>query len=256
VLSNQEVYRRLASRFIGLRLDWEQGNHFKERFGFVLGTGDQLLLRPDGTPIAHEQGEKTGRASIIYGRHGCDTTAEVLDTVAAKFPLKSSELKLEWFLWPRKPARRSGGSYPVAYESIAGYARLPLAFVDGPLLPALTNQSFLERHLRQFIWVRGGSDGESRIRIARVKDGLKLGLPLELATISGVRDRKAIDDALDVAWLEYMKTRPFTARGYLENPHGKWMRRLADQMVWEDEEIRRRAVAGTLIPPGRISQTR
>jgi hypothetical protein len=85
-----------------------------------------------------------------------------------------------------------------------------------------------------------------------VKDGLKPGLPSDIAAIAtGGSDLKAISGSLDAAWLEYMKARPFTARGYLENPHGKWMRRLSDQMIREDEEIRRRAAAGTLLPPGR-----
>jgi hypothetical protein len=274
VLSNPEIYRRLASRFIGLRLDWEQGNHFKDRFGFILGTGDQLLLDPDGTPIPHdEQGrarhsvraepDMNGRpnpntpvrSTLIYGRHGCDTTPEILDQVAGQFPLKSSGLNPDWFLWPRKPTRRKGGLYPVPHESIAGYARLPLAFVEGPMPAAITNRVFLERHIRQFIWVRGTAEGESRIRIVRVKDGLKQGLSPEIATIAmGSDDLKTIDQSLDAAWLEYMKARPFTARGYIENPHGKWMRRLSEQMISEDEEIRRRATAGTLLPPGRLAE--
>jgi hypothetical protein len=120
------------------------------------------------------------------------------------------------------------------------------------MAPALTNQNFLRAHLRQFIWVRGSTDGESRIRVMRVKDGLKRGLPQEIASISLKRSYdEHTGEALDGAWLEYMKHRPFTARGYLENPHGKWMRRLTEQMVGEDEEVRRRAAAGTLRPPGR-----
>ena len=251
MLSNPDVYRRLADRFIGLRLDWEQGNHFKDRFGFVLGTGDQMLLDLNGSPIRHDKDAK-GVRSEIYGRHGCDTTAEILDRVIEKFPLKSSELKLEWFLWPRKQTRRPGGFYPVSYESIGGYARLPIAFVEGPIPAALQNHDFLRSNIRQFILVRGSTNGESRIRIIRVKDGLKSGLISEIATVPAANaDLQAAGKALDAAWLEYMKHRPFTARGYLENPHGKWMRRLTDQMVGEDEEVRRRAAAGTLRPPGR-----
>jgi hypothetical protein len=48
-----------------------------------------------------------------------------------------------------------------------------------------------------------------------------------------------------------MKERPLTARGYLENQHGKWMRGQAGQMTTEDDEIRTRAAAGTLLAPGR-----
>ena len=56
---------------------------------------------------------------------------------------------------------------------------------------------------------------------------------------------------MDKAWLSYMKDRPLAARGYLENPHGAWMRSVKDQMLSEESEIRRRAATGTLLAPGR-----
>jgi hypothetical protein len=64
---------------------------------------------------------------------------------------------------------------------------------------------------------------------------------------------EALGKALDQAWLTYMKDRPLNARGYLENPHGGWMRSVKDQMLTEESEIRRRAAAGTLLPPGRAA---
>ena len=78
---NQEVHTRLAEKFIGVRFDWEQGNHYKTKFGFIPGTGDQLLLTPGGELIRSEKPDKSGKPTVIYGRHGCDTTGAVLDNV-------------------------------------------------------------------------------------------------------------------------------------------------------------------------------
>lgn len=127
-----------------------------------------------------------------------------------------------------------------------------MAFIEGPIPAALNDPEFLRWHVRQFIWVRGDTEGPSRVVLKRVKDGLKPGLSTELAVIEVEGLTKgALGQALDRAWLEYMKNRPLTARGYLENPHGKWMRALKDQMIYEDEEVRARARAGTLLAPGR-----
>lgn len=252
MLSKPEVYARLASDFIGLRFDWEQGNHYKEKLGFILGTGDQLFLTPAGKPIEHTEKTKDGRAAVIYGRHGCDTTGPVLDKIAAAHPKKSDELRLEWFLWPDKASRRAGGRYPAPLNSIAGYARMPIAEVHGEVPEALRHTKFLRWHLRQFIWARGETNGPGRIVVRRVKDGLKPGLPTELAHVDTTKlSIEELGKALDAAWIEYMKHRPLTARGYLDNPHGKWMRGVSDQMIAEERELRTRAAAGTLVPPGR-----
>jgi hypothetical protein len=254
VLSKPEVYSRLADNFIGVRFDWEQGNHYKPKFGFIPGTGDQLLLTPAGGLIRSERPDKSGKPTVIYGRHGCDTTGPVLDAVAIAHPVKSQDLKLEWFLWPQKPARRPGGRYPVPHTAIAGYARLPFVVVEGAIPAALEDADFLRRHVRQFVWVRGSTEGESNLTIRRVSDGLKAGLPPELAVLRPASLTKVeLGAALDKAWLVYMKDRPLTARGYLENEHGKWMRNQAQQMITEDDETRARAGAGTLLPPGRKS---
>ena len=255
MLSQPPVYSRLRDGFVAVRFDWEQGNHYKDRFGFILGTGDQMLLTPAGEPIAHDKPTQEGRPGVVYGRHGCDTTPAVLDAVLAKYPPKAGEpdLKLEWFLWPHKPsAARRGGFYPVPTEAAAGYARLPLVVVDGPLPDALHNSAFLRWHVRPFIWVRGREDGESRLTVRRVKDGLKPGLPTELATLDAAKMTPAeLGEALDRAWLTYMRDRPMVAKGYLDNPYGGWMRGQADQMLGEDEAVRDRALKGTLLPPGR-----
>lgn len=252
MLSKQEVHTRLAGNFTGVRFDWEQGNHYKPKLGFIPGTGDQVLLTPGGEVIRSEKPNKPGELTAIHGRHGCDTTGAVLDGVAKAHPVKSEELKLEWFLWPQKPARRPGGRYPVTHTAIAGYARLPYVLVEGPVPAALADRDFLRWHVRQFIWVRGRTEGESRLLVRRASDGLKEGLPTELADLkpAGLQWSE-LGAALDKAWTTYMKDRPLTARGYLENEHGKWMRNQARQMIAEDDSIRTRAAAGTLLAPGR-----
>ena len=252
MLSKQEVHTRLAGNFTGVRFDWEQGHHYKSKLGFIPGTGDQVLLTPAGELIRSEKPDKPGETTAIHGRNGRDTTGALLDGVAKAHPVRSQELKLEWFLWPQKPARRPGGRYPVTHTAIAGYARLPYVTVEGRIPPALADSDFLRGHVRQFIWVRGRTDGESRLTVRRVSDGLKEGLSTELADLKP--DALTINElgaALDKAWMTYMKDRPFTARGYLENEHGKWMRNQAQQMTTEDDTIRTRAAAGTLLPPGR-----
>jgi hypothetical protein len=193
-----------------------------------------------------------GKTTVLYGRHGCDTTAEILDGVTKKYPVKDRALKLEWFLWPQIPTRRPGGHYPASHTAIAGYARLPYALVEGSIPSALDDADFLRWHVRQFIWVRGKTNGESRLVVSRVKDGLKLGLSTNLVTLKASElTWRQLGDGLDKAWLTYMKDRPLAARGYLENQHGKWMRGQANQMISEEEEIRRRAAVGTLLAPGR-----
>src|SRR5688572_24313279 len=211
-----------------------------------------MFLTPAGKSISHDQQTKDGRASVIFGRHGCDTTGKTLDKIIAAHPKKSDDLKIEWFFWRERSSRRPGGRYPAPYNSIAGYARLPIAFVHGEIPAALRDPDFLRWHIRQFIWVRGETNGPSRVVVKRVKDGLKAGLSTELATIDAEKlPNKEIGAALDAAWLGYMKHRPLTARGYLDNPHGKWMRSVSQQMISEEQELRTRATAGTLLPPGR-----
>jgi len=245
VLSRPEIYERLEKGFVGLRFDWEQGNHYKEKFGSILGTGDQLLLDPNGKLIPPCKGK-------VYGRHGCDITGAILDEISTNYPAKANELRMDWFWWNTKSSSRKGGSYPPSPAAIATYARLPIAKVEGPVPDALENSEFLRWHVRQFIWVRGNTNGASRITIQRVKDGLPPGGSTELAALDpGKLSIEALGKELDKAWLAYMKDRPLTARGYLENPHGGWMRSVKEQMLSEEAEIRTRAAAGTLLPPGR-----
>ena len=252
MLSQPGVYSRLAERFIGLRFDWEQGNHYKDKFGFTLGTGDQMFLTPTGEPIPHDGARREGRPNVVYGRHGRDTTPELLDQLSARNPPKGDVLRLEWFLWPQKPTHRPGGTYPVPHTAIAGYARLPYVIVDGQISEALQDSRFLRWHVREFIWVRGRTNGPSELSVRRVKDGLTPGLSTELATVRPTElTWTQLGQVLDRAWLDYMKHRPNTARGYLDNQHGAWMRPVARQMLGEEDTLGRQASAGDLLPPGR-----
>lgn len=249
MLSNQNVWPVLAKNFAAVRLDWEQGNHYRDKFGFVLGTGDQLMLKADGELISPQNGKK------VYGRHGEDLTPDVLERVRKTAGSSGGvdTLKLEWFFWPRKAsAKRRAGFYPVPVQAIAQFARLPIAEVSGPLPETLRDSAFLKKHVRQFIWQRGELEGEPVIRLRRVRDGLPEALLTELGTLRGGQlTAEKLGKALDEAWLTYMKDRPLTARGYLENEHGGWMRKVAPQMLREDDEVRTHARAGTLLPPGR-----
>jgi len=260
VLSQAGVFERLRDHFICLRMDWEQGNHFKDRFGLILGTGDQMLLDPAGAPIRHEvvaaakddEPEPRGRGGVIFGRHGIDTTPAVLDAVIARHRKKSDALRLEWFLWPERESRRRGGRYPPGIDSMAAFSRMPVAEIHGAIPAALRNEGFLHDHVRQFIWVHAGDDAPPRLVVRRVRDGLPADQPAILTEIQiAEAETRRLSPALDRAWLEFMKNRPLVARGYLENEHGGWMRSRREQMITEDEETRRRARERTLRPPGR-----
>jgi len=254
VLSRQEVYRALSEHYVGLRLDWEQGNHFKDRFGFILGTGDQMILNPDGRVIRPDEVEPGSRPGVLFGRNGLDTTGAVLEKVLTNHGRKgdSTDLRMEWFFWSQQNARRPGGRYPASVDAIAGFARLPVATVQGRLPEALQDPAFLRWHVRQFIWEHREGEGPAQVTIRRVRDGTPEGVELVLGQFEpDAMSKPAFGQALDAAWLTYMKDRPKVARGYLENPFGGWMRGVADIMIREDEEVRRQAQAGTLLAPGR-----
>src|SRR5204862_1970541 len=118
-------------------------------------------------------------------------------------------LRIEWFLWPvdRK------GMWPASVTDIANYARLPQAWIEGPMPEALRNSDFLRWHVRQFIWIRGSEKGESRIVVKRVREGMKADLPSEIATVAAYETLEKVGKALDGAWITFMKDRPRTARG-------------------------------------------
>ncbi|HXG60361.1 MAG TPA: hypothetical protein VNO22_03210 [Planctomycetota bacterium] len=245
MFSDREVRRRLAEGFVALRIDWEQGKHYKDRLGRIPGTGCQTFLDLDGRPIP-----EFGGVDAFASRYGRLLTPELLDRVTRRFPprTEAAPLRLEWFLWPTE--RR--GLWPASVDDIAGYTRTPQAWIEGPLPAALRNPDFLRRHLRQFIWVRGRPEGESRIVVRRVKDGLKPGLSPLIAEIPAGASEDVVGRALDDAWRTYMKDRPRTARGYCDNPAGRMFAPIRDRMIAEEERIEEMARAGTLPPPGRL----
>ncbi len=245
MFSNPEVRARLADNFVGLKIDWEQGKRYKDQLGRIPGTGCQTVLDLDGTPL-----KEYGGVDAFASRYNRVLTPKILDEIAAKFPAKKPPpaLKIEWFLWPT----RRQGMWPAGVDDIANYARLPQAWIEGPTPSALQDSDFLRWHVRQFIWIRGSETGESRIVVKRVKEGLRPGLPTEIAAIpAGEAPHGKLGKALDEAWTTYMKDRPRTARGYSENPYGKMFERIKDDMVGDEEAIAAQAKAGTLLAPGR-----
>jgi hypothetical protein len=118
---------------------------------------------------------------------------------------------------------------------------------DGALLPSTSSVARAAVHLDP-----GSDKGESRIVVKRVKEGLKPGLPTEIAAIpAGAAPLAEFGKSLDQAWLTYMKDRPRTARGYSENPAGKMFDGIKGHMIGQEEALAAQAAAGTLLAPGR-----
>ena len=243
---NAEVRTRLAKNFVALRIDWEQGRHYKDKLGRIPGTGNQTMLDLDGNPM-----KEFGGVDAFASRYNRPLTAKVLDDIVGKFPTKDPQppLRIEWFLWPVERK----GMWPASVGDIANYARLPQAWIEGPMPEALRNPDFLRWHVRQFLWIRGSEKGESRIVVKRVREGMKAEMPAEIAAIDASQPLEKVGKALDGAWMTYMKDRPRTARGYSENQHGKMFDRIKDDMSGDEDAIAERAKAGTLLAPGRAA---
>ena len=86
MFSNPEVRHRLMSNFIGLRIDWEQGKHYKDRFGRIPGTGCQTLLDLDGNPL-----KDFGGVDAFASRYNRVLTPKILDEIAARYPAKPQQ---------------------------------------------------------------------------------------------------------------------------------------------------------------------
>lgn len=203
----------------------------------MLGTGRQMLLDPAGNVI--QEANVPGGYATRYNLH---LTPRILDSVSAKFrpDTNITRLKLDWFLWPVKP--------PFNAIAMANWDRKPMVVVEGPLPPILDNADFLRWHLRQFVWTRGQTNGPGRLVIQRVMNRQHT----ELATIETTAlAPRQLGQKLDEVWRNYMKQRPFTARGYAENPHGKMFDSIKTRMFDEEVTIRQQALDGTLLPPGR-----
>jgi hypothetical protein len=211
----------------------------KKRHG-VLGTtqGNQVLLDPQGKPI--EDINPRGR------RYQIDELAALLDRVHQEHPGhegRRDDLHLDWFYVDRFAAGARG---QLSGQFLSQVDRKPLALVEGQEADLLSKVDFLRRHVRQFVWERGSTEGPPRIVVRQFAP-----TRTDLATIDLAADAAAVSQQLDAAWLAYMKERPMVARGYIDNPHGDWLRDVMEQVHLEEVQVRKSAQAGALAPPGR-----
>jgi hypothetical protein len=207
----------------------------------LLGTtqGNQVLLDPQGKYI--EGIQPAGR------RYKIDELAALLDRVHNLYPGREDrrdDLKLDWFYVNRFAASARG---QLSGSFVSQVDRKPLAIIEGQEANLLINSAFLRRHVRQFVWERGTTDGPPRIVVRQFAP-----TRTDLATIDlAAADAAAVSGQMDAAWQAYMKERPMVARGYIDNPHGNWLRSVMEQVHLEEVKVRTAAEAGTLVPPGR-----
>jgi hypothetical protein len=212
----------------------------KRRHGLSDTTqGNQVLLDPKGKYI--EGINPRGR------RYKIEELAALLDRVHKQYPghtNRCDDLKLDWFYVDRFAGGARG---QLSGSFISRVDRKPLAIVEGPEADLLGKSEFLHRHLRQFIWERGRTDGPPRIVVRQFAP-----TKVDLATIDlTATDAAAVSRQMDAAWLAYMKERPMVARGYIDNPHGNWLRGVMETVHVEEIQVREAATDGTLVPPGR-----
>jgi hypothetical protein len=212
----------------------------KRRHG-LLGTtqGNQVLLDPQGKYI--EGIQPRGR------RYQIDELAALLDRVHNQYPghaNRRDDLNLDWFYVDRFAANARG---QLSGSFVSQVDRKPLVIVQGQETALLKDPEFLRRHVRQFVWERGKKDGPPRILVRQSAPART-----DLATIDlASGDAAKVSEQLDAAWLSYMTVRPMVARGYIDNPHGNWLRDVMEQVHLEEVQVRKAAEAGTLAPPGR-----
>ena len=201
--------------------------------------GNQVLLDPHGNYIPGI--EPRGK------RYPVPELTALLDRVLAEYPShreRKDDLKLSWFWWNPKEQGYQGHFGP---EAVARLDRKPVLTVSGPVPDWMQEPGFLRRHLRQFIWTRGPASGEARLTVRQVEPQ-----PKELASISLTdASPEAVGRTLDSAWLAYMRERPMVARGYIDNPHGNWLKAVMERAHREEVEVREQALKGALQPPGR-----
>jgi hypothetical protein len=153
-------------------------------------------------------------------------------------------LRLAWFLCNPKDQGLPGH---FGAEFLCRLDRKPVVTISGPIPAWLDDSKFLARHVRQFIWTRGAQAGASRLTVRMLEPSRRELLGLDLT--SAVPGQ--VSKALDAAWLDYMKERPMVARGYIDNPHGNWLKKVMEIAHEEEVRVREQAVKGTLTPPGR-----
>jgi len=237
VVSQPDVNRRLR-RFVCVRLDWDQMQRYKALLP-VPTQGDQVLLDPGGNPIPgiDPKGKRYEVAELIG----------LLDRVLERYPgdpRTGDDLELAWFLCNPEDQGLPGH---FGAEAVARLERKPLLEVSGPVPGWLDEPAFLRRHLRQFVWTRGQPGGESRVIVRQLAPAEKRLASLDLASL----EADELGRALDRAWREAMAERPMTARGYIDNPHGRWLEAVMEGAYREELLIRQQATEGMLTPPGR-----
>src|SRR5947209_3363711 len=191
--------------------------------------GNQVLLTPKGGYVPGT--DPRGR------RYPITEFVALLDRVLKDYPPtpgRKDELRLAWFWWN---PRDQGLPGHFGADAVARLDRKPVLTVSGPVPGWLDQPDFLRRHLRQFIWTRGPKDGPARLTVRMLEPESKELLALELAkgTPAG------LSKTLDRAWLEYMKARPLTARGYIDNPHGSWLKDVMEKAHQEELRVRNEA---------------
>lgn len=219
-------------------MDWDQMQKHKDRWKPAT-QGNQVLLDPKGNYLAGTKpgGERYALPDLI--RH--------LDRALQLHPPKperKNDLRLSWFLWnPKKQG------YPGSFgaESVCKLDRKPLLTLSGSIPDWLQSPVFLRKHLRQFIWTQAAEDGPPRLTVRQLKPEAKELASLDLSALTPEEASRL----LDRAWLEYMKVRPFVARGYIDNPHGRWLKQTMEAVHQEELRVREAALKGTLKSPGR-----
>jgi hypothetical protein len=237
VVSHPEVSRRLRE-FVCVRMDWDQMQRHKDRWQTPT-QGNQVLLDPRGNTLPGT--DPRGK------RYKIEELIPILDRALKECPpdpRRKNELDLSWFLWNPKSY-----GYPGHFnaEAVGKLDRKPVLTLSGTIPAWLKDETFLRKHLRQFIWTGGDTSGESRLTLRQMEPEAK-----ELASVTlSSAEPGQVSETLDRAWLEYMKVRPLVARGYIDNPHGNWLKAVMERAYLEELDLREQALKGTLRPAGR-----
>lgn len=235
MVSHPDVQKRLH-QFVCVRLDWEQMMRAKDRYGFKVPTqGNQVLLDPKGKYIAGIS--PTGQ------RYPIPEFLTLLDLVHRDHPPRAEtrdDLRLTWFLFRKE--KRPGGDA----SFLSKIDRKPVLTIHGRPPTWIEERSFLEKHLRQFVWTQEPADSP-RISIEMFEPDRRVLASFDLAEVTPAQ----AGERLDSAWVEYMKVRPMLARGYIDNPHGNWLKNVMEKVHQEEVQVREQALKGLLSPPGR-----